>query len=169
MSQEVSAKLRYLRIAPKKVRLVARVLKGMPIDRAEAELRARAKRGAPALLELLKSATANAVNVKHLERQSLLVKNVLVNPGPPLKRILPRARGSASPLWKRTSHVTLILESREGLKIAPPKIIRPEMPKAEAPVAEVEKIERPKAPKREKPVKKATRGFVPKFFQRKAV
>jgi large subunit ribosomal protein L22 len=170
MTKIVQAKLRYLRIAPKKVRLVAGVIKGMPVDRAEAELSARAKRGAQALVGLLRSAVSNATNVHKLDRQSLVVKGVRVDPGPPFKRVLPRAMGRATPLWKRTSHVTITLEAKEGFMAAAPKVIARERQKVAKPAIAAEK-QRPaaKAPKKERLLGRAARGFSQKIFRRKAI
>lgn len=168
MAEIVRAKLRYLRIAPKKVRLAANVIKGMPVDRAEAELRLRAKRGAAALVGLLRSAVSNATNVHKLDRQSLVVKHVRVDPGPTFKRMLPRAMGRATPIAKRTSHVTITLEAKEGFRAVMPKKPERETPEPAAHAAAAEKPRRPRAPRKER-IGTPSRGFMPRVFRRKAI
>lgn len=119
--ESVLAKLNNLRVAPKKVRQVARLLKGMGFDRAEAELRLSPQKSAPNLRKLLLSAGANAENNFNLSKQDLFVLKVLVDPGRTLKRFRARARGNAGRINKRTSHVTIFLASRSGKKVAPAK------------------------------------------------
>ncbi len=109
MPSEQIAKLNYLKIAPRKVRTVADLLKGLSANEAEAQLLAQRRRPAKALLKLLRSAVANATTAKHLNADHLFVASIRVDQGPMLKRFLPRARGSASPLQKKMSHVTLVL------------------------------------------------------------
>ncbi len=169
----VQAKLRYLRISPKKVRLLANLIKGMTVERAEAELKARKNRSAISLLNLLKSAISNAVNVHKIDRQTLLVKSVRVDPGPAFKRILPRAMGRATPIWKRTSHITLVLESKEDLKSSVSGAFSKTQATTKAESPEIQAISTKRssfkeAAKKESRVK-PTRGFIPKIFQRKAI
>src|ERR1700722_18961889 len=113
--QTQTAKLNFLRIAPRKTRSVADLIRGLPVDQAEAQLLVQRRRPAKALLKLLRSAVANAKNNK-LNADHLFVKEIRVDGGPMLKRYLPRARGSASPLQKKMSHVTLILGVNPKLK-----------------------------------------------------
>lgn len=103
------AQLRYLRMAPRKVRSVANLLRGLSINEAEAQLLFQRRRASRPLLKLLRSAQANAVRNAHLDPQKLFVETVKVDQGPMLKRIMPRARGSASPIQKKMSHITLVL------------------------------------------------------------
>lgn len=107
--EEQIAKLRYLRVAPRKVRAVAGLLRGLSVNEAEAQLLVNPRRPAKPLLKLLRSAVTNAKNNKHLDPQKLFVKIIMVDQGPMLKRYLPRARGSASEIQKKMSHVTIIL------------------------------------------------------------
>lgn len=109
MAKQFRAKLKNLNIAPRKTRVVADVIRGMPIADAEAELVFRRERAAKPLLKLLKSAAANAKE-QGLSPQTLVVKSIMVNKGIRLKRWLPRAQGRATPLHKDRSHVLLILE-----------------------------------------------------------
>lgn len=108
----VNAKLRFARVTPRKARLVARTISGLPVAVAQTRLKLLTPRAAPMILKLLNSAVANARQNFSLEEQKLFVLRVLVNEGPRLKRSLPRARGSADRLIKRTSHIEVILEDR---------------------------------------------------------
>ena len=116
MATQYTAKLSFLRMAPRKVRSVGDLIKGLPVNEAEAQLLAQTRRPSKALLKLLRSAVANAKNNKQENVQHLFVESLRVDGGPMLKRMLPRARGSASPIQKKMSHVTLILGVNENLK-----------------------------------------------------
>jgi len=116
---EVTAKLNNLRISPRKVRLVANLIKGMEVNGAKAQLRFLAKKSSQPLGKLLDSAVANAKNNFSLEENNLYISKIFVDSGQTLKRWLPRAFGRATPLMKRTSRVTLILaEKIPGVKKA---------------------------------------------------
>jgi len=127
----VTAKLRYLRIAPRKVRLVADLIRGKSVEEAQTILNFTQKRAALPILKLLKQATANAQNNFQLSKENLFIAKILVNEGSKLKRVFPRARGSADTIQKKTSHITLVLEEKEKPKIkskkhvtqSPPQII----------------------------------------------
>lgn len=106
----MTAKLRYLRIAPRKVRLVADLIRGKSVEEAQTILNFTVKRAAQPLLKLLKSAIANAKNNFQLEEANLYISKILVDEGPKYKRWMPRARGRASLIQKKTSHITLILD-----------------------------------------------------------
>jgi large subunit ribosomal protein L22 len=125
MEKVYTAKLSYLRMAPRKVRSVGDLIKGLPANEAEAQLLMQTRRPSKPLLKLLRSAIANAKSNGLSELHYLYVVNVRVDGGPMLKRMLPRARGSASPIQKKMSHVTLTLGVNEKLKsrftIVPPK------------------------------------------------
>jgi large subunit ribosomal protein L22 len=109
-----TAKLNYLRIAPRKVRSVADLIRGLSVNNAEAQLLMVRRRSAQPLLKLLRSAVANAKN-KQLDADHLFIAEIRVDNGPMLKRMLPRARGSASPIQKKMSQVTLVLGVNEKL------------------------------------------------------
>jgi len=106
----VAAKLQYLRIAPRKVRSVADLIRGKKTERANAILSFTNKAATVPLLKLLKSALANAKNNFGLEESNLYIAKIFVNEGPTLKRWRARARGQAYEIMKRTSHVTLVLD-----------------------------------------------------------
>lgn len=111
---EIKAQLNYLRIAPRKVRLAANLLKGKQVREAESILLHLSKRASRPLLKLLKSAVANAQHNFDISENLLSVKSVSVNQGSVLKRFRPRAFGRAAPLRKETSRVSLMLKVREG-------------------------------------------------------
>lgn len=107
---EVSAKLRFARITPRKMRLVANLCSGLPVDKAAMQLDFCPKRGGQIMFALLKSAIANAREKGGVDMDNLYVKRVLVDDGPMFKRFLPRAMGRATKVQKKMSHVTLILD-----------------------------------------------------------
>jgi|SRR3989344_3435036 len=110
--KEVKAHLRYLRISPRKARLVADTVKGKTVRQAENILKTAAKRASLPIKKLLSSAVANASHNFQIAKESLFVKTIFVNPGPTLKRSMPRSRGSASKINKRSSHITIVLASK---------------------------------------------------------
>ena len=105
-------KAKYIRIAPRKVRVVSDLIKGQSLDDAYAILTYTPKIASPVIAKVLKSAESNAVNNFGLDRSKLYVADAIANPGPVLKRYIPRARGSASSIKKRTSHITIVLKER---------------------------------------------------------
>ena len=107
---EVRAILRYARVTPRKMRLVARLCAGMPVEKAAVQLRFCQKRGGKMMHALLNSAVANAREKGGLAMDSLVVKRVMVDDGPVMKRFMPRSQGRAYPILKKMCHVTLILD-----------------------------------------------------------
>jgi large subunit ribosomal protein L22 len=107
----VTAKLNYYRMSPKKLRLIADLIRGKRVERAGAVLSLLNKKGAEPMLKLLNSAVANAKHNHNLPSENLFVKSVMVNGGPMLKRFMPKAHGRATPVRERTSHVNLVLET----------------------------------------------------------
>ena len=109
---EGRAVIRYARISSRKAKIVIDLIKGKALDEAYAVLKYTPKAASGILLKLLKSAEANAVNNNDLNRDDLYVAEAYADQGPTLKRIKPRARGSANRIRKRTSHITLVLRER---------------------------------------------------------
>lgn len=107
----MKATLRYLRVSPRKVQLVARAIKGLSVTRAEQHLNRLPKKAAKPLLKLLRSAAAGAHHNFGFSVDELEIKEVLVTQGPTYKRFRPRAFGRVFPIGKRTSHVTITLKS----------------------------------------------------------
>jgi len=100
---------RYARISAFKAREVTREIQGLPATDALDLLRFTPKKAAQMITKTLKSAIANAENNNNLRAETLVVKEAVVGEGPTIKRFRPRARGSASPIHKRTSHIRIIL------------------------------------------------------------
>jgi len=114
MKQQI-ARLNYLRIAPRKVRAVGDLVRGLSVNEAEAQLLMQTRRAARPLLKLLRSAVSNATTGdKHLDITKLYIATIRVDQGPMLKRFMPRARGSASEIQKKMSHVFLVLGEKEN-------------------------------------------------------
>jgi large subunit ribosomal protein L22 len=108
----VTAKLNYLRMSPRKVRIVAKVIKKKPVVEAEKILSFLHKKAAKHLLKLLRSAISNAKN-KGYEPKELYVKNIIVNEGPKnLKRYYPKARMRVGQIIKKMSHIEIILDRK---------------------------------------------------------
>ncbi len=115
---QVMAKLNYLRMAPRKVRLVADLIRRKKIAEARAILSFTVKNGSKPLQKLLLSAVANAKNNFQLDPENLYISKITVDEGPKLKRWMPRARGQAYEIQKKTSHITIILdEIKTGKKV----------------------------------------------------
>jgi len=109
---EAKAVAKYVRIAPRKVRVVMDLIRGKSAEDAQAILTYTPKAAAPVVLKVLNSAIANAENNQNLNRKDLYVAEVYANPGPTLKRYVARSRGSASPMLKRTSHMSVVLDQK---------------------------------------------------------
>jgi len=147
---ETKAQLRNLRIAPRKVRLIADLVRRKTVGEAQALLNFTIKRGVGDLLNLLKSAIANAKNNFHLEETNLYIKKISVDEGSKYKRWMPRARGQASQIQKKTSHITIVLdEIKEGKKVKKTAKIKKvkEAPTAAGTVYKEEKTTKPEKAK----------------------
>ena len=110
---EAKATLKYARISPRKVKIVLDLIRGKDAGTAMAILKNTNKSASEYLVKLLGSAIANADNNFNMDVSRLYVSECFVCPGPTLKRIMPRARGSANRILKRTSHVTLKVKEKE--------------------------------------------------------
>ncbi len=107
---EVKAHLRYARVTARKMRLVADLCRGLPVEKAHYQLEFSHKRGSRLMSTLLDSAIANAKEKGGIDVDNLFIKSILVDDGPMLKRFMPRSMGRATPIFKKMSHVTLILD-----------------------------------------------------------
>ncbi|MDX9970667.1 MAG: 50S ribosomal protein L22 [Candidatus Gracilibacteria bacterium] len=110
------AKLRQYRTSPKKVNLVACLVRKMPVTKALDTLKFTPKKSAPVLKKLIESATANAENNFKQTKDSLYIKEILVSEGPTLKRSVPISRGRVHPILKRTSNIIVRLAVIEGME-----------------------------------------------------
>ncbi len=107
---EARAVGKYIRISPQKARLVADVVRGMNVDKALSALKFMPKKGAVILRKVVESAVANATQNDQVDVDHLFIKKIIIDGGPSLKRIMPRAMGRATKIIKRTSHITVILD-----------------------------------------------------------
>ena len=113
MTEQAKAKLNELRMAPRKVRLLIDLIRGLDVEEAKAQLRLSNKNASEPLLKLLNSAIANAEHNHNLDKSTLNVKIATVDEGPMLKRWKPRAFGRATPVRKKSSHVKIVLEGKK--------------------------------------------------------
>jgi large subunit ribosomal protein L22 len=111
----VRASSRYVRVAPRKARLVADQVRGLQIERARALLRFSPRGAAQDIGKLIESAAANAENNHDLVADEMRVAEITVNEGPTLRRFRPRALGRATPINKRTSHIAVALSPEEEI------------------------------------------------------
>lgn len=165
---EVKAKLNLLRIAPRKVRLVADLVRGKQAEEAQQVLTFTLKRAAEPVLKLLNSALASA-KAGQLDSANLYISKITVDEGPKYKRFRPRARGQAYEIQKKTSHINLILsEIKPGAKKAAKKAAAEE--KKEEKAVEAKEIKKTIKPKFEKEIARPkTEKGLPRIFRRKAV
>lgn len=110
---EAKAYLKYARISPRKVQYVLDLIRGKDVSVAKGILLNTHKSASEYLVKLLDSAKANAVNNFGMDETKLYVSECFVCPGPTMKRIMPRAKGSADRILKRSSHVTMVVKERE--------------------------------------------------------
>ena len=180
---KVTAKLNYLRIAPRKVRLVADIVRRKNVEQAQAILSFTIKRASKPILKLLNSALANAKNVYQIEPNNLYISKITVDEGPKLKRWRARSRGRAFGIEKKTSHITLELEEiKPGEEIKKKKTKVKSEPvglkgKKEVPISEeresideTEKLEIKKPKTRTDTIvpKPENRGGIKRMFRRKS-
>ena len=110
---QAKATVTYVRISPRKVKIVLDLIRNKPVDVAAAILKFTPKAACEPVGKLLKSAVANAENNFNMDKSQLYVAEAMVAPGPIMKRIRPRAQGRAYRIEKRTSHITLVLKEME--------------------------------------------------------
>lgn len=112
--KEVKAFARHIHVSPRKLRLVADMVRKAPVDIALEQLKFSSKNAAIPLMKAINSAIANAVHNFNLKRDDLYIKTLTVDGGPVMKRYAPRAQGRAFVERKRTSHINVVLEAREN-------------------------------------------------------
>lgn len=134
----IKAEIKFLKTGPRKVRLVADLVRPMSVVEAMTTLKHLPQRSAIHVLKLFKQAVANAVNNHNLSKDSLSIHTLEINTGPTYKRFQPVSRGRAHSILKRTSHLKLVLKSEEP------------QPKVDKPVAD--------KPKKEKEPKNGTKS-----------
>lgn len=106
------ATVKYVRVSPRKAKIVVDLIRGKQVDEALAILQFTPKSAAPVVTKLLNSAIANAENNLDMDRESLYVAEVYANQGPTLKRYWARSHGRADMIKKRTSHITIVLDQK---------------------------------------------------------
>jgi large subunit ribosomal protein L22 len=178
---QVSAKLNNFRKSPRKVRLVASMLRGLSTKDAQNQLKFVVKGSIPNFEKLLKSAVSNAENNFGLDKENLFIKDVIVNEGAKLKRWLPRAYGRASLILKRTSNIEIIVAevvSGKGRKKVKKQEIKEVKGKPEIAKKEKEKTEENKEVVKERVEKEfidekkkaeKSKGFLKRVFRRKSM
>jgi len=163
------ASAEYLRISPSKIRIVLDLVRGKRYEEAVVILSNTNKSACPLILKVVHSAAANAENNLNMPKESLYVAECWVTPGPTLKRLMPRAKGRADRLLKRTSHLTVILDAKEEAPKATPKpkakkegaaTVKKNSPKvaspAETPTAKEPSAKKPLGTKKEATTKTTT-------------
>ena len=157
---QVKATSKYLRISPKKMRLVTRIVKGMDANAALDHLRFIPKRAASLISKTLQSAIANAEHNFSLKKDDLFIKEIIVNSGPTLKRWRARAFGRAASIRKRSAHLSIILEPRELISDIKSKKAKLKEPVIKSVPKQDELPAKPVSEEKIKPDKK--RAFQPK-------
>ncbi|BFD25094.1 MAG: 50S ribosomal protein L22 [Candidatus Parcubacteria bacterium] len=151
---EVKANLNNLRMSPRKVRLLADLVRGLPVDKALAQLKFANKRAAQPLAKLIESAVANGENTYDLKRDNLFIKEVRADDGFTLKRWMPKAHGRATVIRKRSTRLSLVLGELVDSGKKTKKTVAAESPVKLADLAK----EAEKSTKKEETKKAATRG-----------
>lgn len=171
-----TAKLKYLKISPRKVRLVADLMRGLSANEAEARLSLLPNRAAEPLLKLLRSAMADAERNQKINPEKLWLKEIRVDQGPRMKRWRTRARGSSSLIEKKSSHIFLVLEESEKepeqeFKFIPkPKKIKEEKKRKITREENIKSREREIQPKKSEFHKELKKfDFLKRIFKRKAI
>ncbi len=134
----VKAKARFIRMSPRKTRLLVGLIRGRSVAEARKQLQFSQKDAATPVLKLLNSAVANAEHNFKLDTSAMVVKEAFVDEGPVMYRYTPRAQGRATPIRKRMSHITIVIG------------------KEEAPVEKVKAVKEVKKAAKKPVVKKAT-------------
>jgi large subunit ribosomal protein L22 len=135
----MKATAKQLRITPRKINLIAELVRGTDVNEALAILRFTPKKGAKMLYKIVKSAVANAENNFKQDKDSLYVKEVVVGKAVTLKRSVPISRGRVHPILKRSSHVHVMIGVRDEGKTKSPKAAKAAAGKTETPAKEAKK------------------------------
>jgi large subunit ribosomal protein L22 len=109
---EVQAVAKYIRTSPRKVRLVVDLVRGRPVVEALALLRFMPQAAAQDVAKVVKSAVANAEQNNHMSAEDLFISRIMADEGPTMKRFRPRSHGRSSPILKRSSHITVVVDEK---------------------------------------------------------
>ena len=168
----VTAQLKYLRIAPRKVRQVADMIRGKRVDQALTLLDFSTKRAVKPLKKLLASAIANARHNFGFKTSNLFISKILVNEGPTLKRVRARAFGRFFPIHKRTSHIELVLDEIKKMpkeeKGEKAKVKKPSRDKKREREEQKKKLKQLRTPHRIKKQRPRVKEEPKRIFRRKA-
>jgi large subunit ribosomal protein L22 len=163
-----TVKLKYLRIAPRKVRLVTDLIKGKRVSEAHRILDVLVRKAAPPIMKSLQSAIAGAQHNFEGKEENLYIEKVMVEEGPKLKRYRPRARGRAFPIEKKTSHITLVLH-----EVVPTETEQGKLVQTKKNVEVKEKTAQTDRPEKFRPERDVAKpkagGGVKRMFRRKAI
>lgn len=169
-----TAQSKYVRISPRKMRLLVAVLRGIPASEAEARLMVASQRSSVPLLKTLRSAMANAVQAK-IDPNALFVKEIRIDGGPKLKRYMPRARGGMGKIEKKSSHITIVLGESESPRSSRFVVARVKGGNKKEATEKTHRVKKDSKAEAEKPATegktaaKKGKGVAPKIFNRKAV
>ena len=130
---EARALARYVRVTPQKARRVVDLIRGMKAAEAQSLLKFAPQAASEPIGKVLDSAIANATNNLNLDPTTLVISEAYINEGPTMKRFRPRAQGRAYRIRKRTSHITVVVESRDGVSASAPVAKKAAEPKKKAP------------------------------------
>jgi len=170
---ETKAELKYLRIAPRKTRLVVDMIRGKKVEEAPAVLSFAVKKGADPILKLLNSAVASAKNNFQADPANLYIGRATVDEGPKYKRWRPRSRGMAHGIEKKTSHVRIVLEELVEGKKAKAKVEKKDtaaVQNSEEPNKKVKtRANKPTRHLNKETEKPKERKGIKKFFRRKSI
>jgi len=179
MEKTVKAKAKYIRITPRKTRLLVDMIRNTSVNEAEAILFSSPQRSRNVLLKLLRSAVANAKDVFKTDTSHLFIKEIKVDGGPMLKRWRARARGGIGKIEKKTSHITIVLGISEEEKKERFLIVKKKKNKKEAEKeSKKNRIKKADTSKPDSDLKSknqtvekqvSKKGVVPKIFNRKSI
>jgi len=113
MTQKINAYQKFIRQSPRKMRLVAGIVRGMRVDEALRQLSVTSQKASRVISKVITQAKSNAVNNSQLVEKSLKIKEIIIEEGPTYKRWNPVSRGRAHPIMKRSSHIKVIVEGNE--------------------------------------------------------
>jgi len=158
----ITVKLRHLRIAPRKVRLVADMIRKKTVEQAESQLGFNVKKAALPIKKLLHSGIATAENDFGKEKSNLFIKEIRIDEGVTLKRARPRAKGRVYRILKRSSHITLVLDeiepNKQKLKATKVTKVAEEAEVEKTEKTEKERIRKPELPQAAEARKRAERN-----------
>lgn len=112
---EARAIAKFIRVSPRKARMVVDLVRGKKLEEALAILRYTPNKAAEAVTKVVKSAAANAEHNYEMDKEELVISQIFVDQGPSLKRVMPRAMGRADIIKRKTSHITVVVsDKKEG-------------------------------------------------------